>query len=307
MKILLTGSNGMLGRAILRSSKEFEISIDSPSRSKLDLTDRENVRGYLTAQNFDLIIHCAAKVGGIQANIENPLEFLQENLRMDLNLIEIAQHLRTPNLIYMGSSCMYPAATAQPMKESQLLTGSFEETNQSYALAKVVGARMTELISMKYSLNWKTLILSNLYGPNDHFEPGRSHLLAAIIAKSVDSQFAKEDSIEIWGDGSARREFTFVDDVAKFILSNVNDLAKFPSLLNLGSGVDHSVLEYYQIVSSALGLHCGFTYNLSKPSGMKQKLMDSSKAAGLGWLELTPIEKGVAQTLLWYQHNKVRT
>jgi GDP-L-fucose synthase len=201
---------------------------------------------------------------------------------------------------------MYPAEATQPIKETEILTGKFEVTNQSYALAKVVGARMVELISEKTSWNWKTFVLSNLYGPFDHFEPNRSHLLAAIIEKTMRAQQENQTTIDIWGDGTARREFTYVEDVAGFILENLHCLGKFPNTLNLGAGVDYTVSEYYKLVASVLGFQGEFSYDLTKPAGMKQKLMDSSLASNHGWSNFTPIRSGVAQTVEWYKSNTIR-
>ena len=305
MRLLLTGSRGMLGASILEliGSKH---EVLSPSRDELDLLDSEAVLNFMSAHKPNLIIHAAARVGGIQANIENGFDFLTENLKMDSNVFSAARALGITNLIYIGSTCMYPKDRDVPLSESDLLSGRLEPTNEGYAIAKIVGTKTVELASQTENLTWRTLILSNLYGPRDHFEPERSHLIAAVIRKVDLALQSDSPSISMWGDGSSRREFTFVNDVAEFIVRNLENLKELPITMNLGVGVDYSILEFYEMVSELMGYKGTIIGDLSKPNGMKRKLSDSSLATNHGWLAKTEISEGLTATIAWYNDNKVK-
>ena len=283
----------MLGRAIskiLAQSSGDEI-IYEPPRSDLDLLDLEAVRRYLAKQKIDSIIHCAALVGGIQANIENPFEYLNTNIRLDSNLMSAAQSEKVTNFLYIASSCMYPARTSQPMKETQLLTGPFEETNEGYALAKIVGTKTVQTVGK--SQNWRTLVLSNLYGPGDKYDISTSHLVAAIIRKVMEAKGAKAQNIRMWGTGNVRREFTFVNDVAEYVSRIILNLDQIPKIMNLGSGVDYSVKEYYELVCEAANYSGEIISDPTRPEGMQSKLMDSSIANKNGWAPTTDIKDGI--------------
>ncbi len=298
MKVLITGSSGMLGGSIKESALAAGHVVLSPTHAALDLEDEAGTLEYLDREQPEIIYHCAAKVGGIAANIANPLEFLIRNLRIDTSLLSAAAKNEIPNLFYMGSSCMYPRNLSRPMKVEDILTGPLEPTNEGYALAKLVGWKTVEL--SKRELNWKTVVLSNLYGPNDHFEPERSHLLAAIIAKVHFAKLSNSPSIEMWGDGSARRQFTYVDDVADFLVNVVTKLSIFPKTFNLGAPKDFSILEFYQIVSKQMNYAGVISPDLTKPAGMPIKLMDVETAVALGWQPRTSIEAGVQMTASWF-------
>ena len=298
MKILITGASGMLGTEIAQEALRSGHDVLLPGHGELDLRNESTTYEYLKLNSPEAIYHCAAKVGGISANIANPSEFLTENIRIDNSVLAAAKSLEIPNLIYMGSSCMYPRNLTHAMKEDEILTGQLEPTNESYALAKLVGWKTVQLNSS--NLNWRTVVLSNLYGPRDHFEPNRSHLLAAIIAKTHDAKKNRASEIEMWGDGNSRREFTFAKDVAEFLISSLPGLAKFPATLNVGSGIDYSVLEYYQIVSEIMGYEGVIVPNLQRPTGMVRKLMDVSRATALGWRANTQIRIGIEATSTWY-------
>jgi nucleoside-diphosphate-sugar epimerase len=298
MKILITGASGMLGTEIAQEALRSGHDVLLPGHGELDLRNESTTYEYLKLNSPEAIYHCAAKVGGISANIANPSEFLTENIRIDNSVLAAAKSLEIPNLIYMGSSCMYPRNLTHAMKEDEILTGQLEPTNESYALAKLVGWKTVQLNSS--NLNWRTVVLSNLYGPRDHFEPNRSHLLAAIIAKIHDAKKNRASEIEMWGDGNSRREFTFAKDVAEFLISSLPGLAKFPATLNVGSGIDYSVLEYYQFVSEIMGYEGVIVPNLQRPTGMVRKLMDVSRATALGWRANTQIRIGIEATSTWY-------
>jgi GDP-L-fucose synthase len=199
---------------------------------------------------------------------------------------------------------MYPRNLPHAMKEAEILSGSLEITNEGYALAKIVGWKTVQMMSVAH--NWRTLVLSNLYGPGDHFESGRSHLIAAIIDKVAKAKELKLDSLEMWGDGTARREFTYVEDIALFIRNSMRQLQDFPDTLNLGSGIDYSVRDYYELVSEAMSYRGTIVPNLLKPTGMERKLMDVSKARALGWAPTTSIEDGIVETIKWYESNSMK-
>jgi GDP-L-fucose synthase len=304
MRILVTGGSGLLGASIVTALKLSDHEVLHPSSKDLDLLDLTKTQLYFEENKPDTVIHCAARVGGIAANISNPYTFLSENLRIDLNTIQSARFQKTRNFLYMGSSCMYPKNSNLPLIEEDLLTGPLEETNKSYALAKLSGAQLVENVAKETGLAWRTLILSNLYGPNDHFDSERSHLVAAVINKVFDAKLKKEKTIEMWGTGLARREFTFVKDVADFIASHVDELSVFPIYMNLGAGVDYTVKEYYDFVLSAFGFDCTITPRVDLPAGMMRKLMNVKKAETFGWNPSTKMEDGLKKTLEFYIQSK---
>jgi GDP-L-fucose synthase len=245
----------------------------------------------------DVIIHAAAKVGGIHANIAHPVEFLAENQMIDSNVLLGALEHSVPNFIYVGSSCMYPRDYRQPLVESDILAAPLEPTNEGYALAKISGSRLATYISREHQLNYKTIIPSNLYGPGDNFDAKSSHLVAACLAKVHWAKVNGHTSIDVWGDGLARREFTFVDDLSKWLVRALPSMQTWPELMNLGLGKDYSVNEFYQAAMTAVDYKVDLVHDLSKPTGMHQKLMDSSLAtASCDWRPETDIELGMKAT-----------
>jgi len=294
----------MLGSSLKKFVNLEEYEILAPDRATLDLSDRKEVFKYLSENQPEVIIHAAALVGGISANIANQFDFLSKNIRMDANLLGAARDYKIPKLIYIGSSCMYPKNLTRAMREEEILTGPLEPTNEGYALAKLVGWKSVQFVASSESLTWRTVILSNMYGPKDHFEPSRSHLLAAIIEKVSVAKADNLKTVDMWGDGSNRREFTYVDDVAKFLIESLPRLVEFPDTLNIGAGVDHSVREYYEMVVDVLNYHGEVRADLTKPTGMKRKLMNVAKAKKLGWRTQTSIEDGIRQTVNWYKESQ---
>lgn len=290
----------MLGGHIKRELECEGHFVFAPTSSELDLRDSEATRDYLNKVAPDAVIHSAAVVGGIQANIEGGGRFLTENLEIDHSVIFNAKELEVENFIYIGSSCMYPANRQEPLQLQDLLSGPLEQTNASYALAKISGAKAVEAFDFSSGLNWKTFIASNLYGPGDHFEPRRSHLLAAIIAKVEEAKRMNYSEIVMWGDGEVKREFTYVEDFARWVAVSVTSLEKFPSMLNVGYGVDYSVRQFYEISMEVLGYQGKLTADTSKPNGNLRKLMDSTMARGLGWAPSTNIQDGILKTYKWY-------
>ena len=304
MRLLLTGSGGMLGSSIFDRVAE-SCDVLAPKRSELNLLDPIKVNEYFAKWNPSLVIHTAARVGGIQANIDTGFDFLLENLKMDSNVFDAARSSGTKNLIYIASTCMYPKDRNSALKESDLLSGALEPTNEGYALSKIIGAKTVEIAAHQENLAWRTLILSNLYGPRDHFEPSRSHLIAAIIRKVDDAIEKSFPIISMWGTGQSRREFTFVEDVASFVAENLESVSEWPFMMNLGSGVDHTVLEYYELVAKIMGYKGKIVSDPSKPEGMRRKLSDSSLSNKFGWNPRTSLSEGLEQTIAWYKKNKV--
>jgi GDP-L-fucose synthase len=288
----------MLGSSIARmAASKPDVELILWDRSTVDLRDGQRVKELLGEVNPDAIIHAAAKVGGIHANIAHPVEFLVENQTMDSNVLMGALGQSVPNFVYVGSSCMYPRDYRQPLFEADIMAAPLEPTNEGYALAKISGSRLASYISREHGLNYKTIVPSNLYGPGDNFDSRSSHLVAACIAKVHAAKVAFLDAIEVWGDGTARREFTYVDDLSSWLVNNLATMANWPELMNLGLGKDYSVNEFYQAAMKAVDYQVDLVHDRSKPTGMHQKLMDSGLAAQTcAWAPATDIEVGMENT-----------
>lgn len=306
MRVLLTGARGMLGQHVLKSLEAGGHEVFAPSRSELDLTDSTATFKYIEEIHPDAVVHCAAVVGGIQANILGGGKFLTENLAIDHSVVFSAKKCNVPNFIYLGSSCMYPANRMDALKIEDILSGELEPTNASYALAKISGAKAVEAFDSDPKLNWKVFIASNLYGPFDHFDPERSHLLAAIILKVSKAIESGASEIHMWGDGKVKREFTYVSDLAGWIVKSLPNLADYPSMLNVGCGSDHTVREFYEIVMEVLGYTGTIVADPTKPNGNLRKLMDSSVARSLGWDPGTNLSEGILETHNWWVESKAK-
>lgn len=306
MRVFLTGARGMLGQHVLRNLEAKGHEVLAPSRSELDLTDSAATFKFIKENKPDAVIHCAAVVGGIQANILGGGKFLTENLSIDHSVIFSAKKCNVPNFIYLGSSCMYPANRLDALRIEDILSGELEPTNASYALAKISGAKAVEAFDSNPNLNWKVFIASNLYGPYDHFDPDRSHLLAAIILKVSKAIESGASEIHMWGDGEVKREFTFVSDLAGWIVESLPNLVDYPSMLNVGCGVDHTVREFYEIVMQVLGYKGKIVADPTKPNGNLRKLMDSSVARSLGWNPGTNLGEGILETHNWWVESKAK-
>ena len=294
MKVLVTGARGMLGSAIMREGQaQVEHEYIGLTREVIDLRNIEEVKKTIRDIAPDVVLHCAAKVGGIQANIAQPVTFLSDNVLIDQAVLLGSKAANVESLVYFGSSCMYPKDYRQPLLESDILAGPLEPTNEGYALAKIVGSELANAISKETGYQYKTVIMSNLYGPGDNYSGISSHLIASTILKAHHSKQNRETSIEVWGDGEARREFTYVGDVANWVATEFPHLEMWPSKLNIGAGEDHSVNEYYRFALEAVGHNVELVHDLTKPVGMAQKLMDSSLAANVAnWKPSTNINNG---------------
>jgi GDP-L-fucose synthase len=309
MRIVVTGARGLLGSAIraqwaiLRPEDE----VVGLSRAEVDLRDRVATLAELGRIKPDTVIHCAATVGGIGANIAHPTAFLSDNLLLDTSVIGGAMAVGVKNLIYTGSSCMYPRDYGQPLVEGDLLAAPLEPTNEGYAIAKIAGSKLCEYASREFGLNYRTVIPSNLYGPKDDYDSGKSHLIAAAISKMHRAKLAGQPTVEIWGDGTARREFTYVEDLAAWLVGNIGSMAEWPTMMNVGCGYDRSVTELYEIARQVVGYEGDFVFDATKPAGMLQKLMDSTIAKSFGWKPTTDLATGMARAYAAYLSDSTPT
>lgn len=299
--LLITGAAGMLGTAFLRSFKDSGRALFSPSSKELDLRDRSATQKYFLDNKITEVIHSAAKVGGISANIQYPLDYILENLLIDSSVIDASARNSVDKFLYIGSSCMYPRDHNETLSETAILSGKLEPTNEGYALAKLSASHAVLSAGAQLGGAWKVIIPSNLYGPGDSLDLTKSHLLASIILKMIAAKSNQSHEVEVWGDGTAKREFTFVDDVSNFVSENWNSIEIWPQVMNVGIGVDLTVREFYEIVADEIGYVGSFTYNMDKPTGMKRKLMDSSLARQYGWDPKILYPEGIKQTIAWYQ------
>jgi len=299
-KIMLTGGNGMVGRNILNHHLSVNWDILSPTSKELDLTDFDATISYLKKTQPDIIIHAAGLVGGIHANVSNPVNFLVTNLDIGRNIIVAAHKVGIKKLLNLGSSCMYPRNAPNPLTEEMVLQGELEPTNEGYALAKIVAARLCEYIHKENpEFQYKTMIPCNIYGRFDKFDPERSHLIPAIINK-LHQSINKEIEVEIWGDGKARREFMYADDLADAILYALDNFDEMPPLLNIGVGEDHTINEYYSAAAEVIGFKGAFTHNIDKPVGMQQKLVSINKQTAWGWKPKIGLHDGIQKTYDYY-------
>ncbi|MCK9618084.1 MAG: GDP-L-fucose synthase [Lentimicrobiaceae bacterium] len=301
-RIFLTGGDGMVGSNIREAMPDSEFEIICPDINALDLLNYQAVDSFIKKNSFGMLIHAAGIVGGIHANIKNPVKFLVENTDMARNVILSARNNGIKNLINLGSSCMYPREGKNPLKENSILTGELEPTNEGYALAKIYALRLCEYINREnQEFNYKTLIPCNLYGKYDKFDPQHSHLIPSIIYKLHSAKENNTDAIDIWGDGTARREFMYAGDLANFIWFAIANFNKLPNVMNVGLGCDYSINEYYETAAKIIDYHGKFIHDLSKPVGMKQKLVDTSQQKNLGWSPKFSLAEGIKETYNFYK------
>jgi GDP-L-fucose synthase len=298
LRALLTGAGGMLGTSIAQQWKlqRPNDELVLVTRGDVDLRDRAATAALLAEAAPDLVLHVAAKVGGIAAKLAEPVPYLLDNVLIDTSVISAALELGVRDLLYVGSAAFYPEHYRQPFVEDDLLAAPLEAANEGYALAKLVGAKLCEYASRQHGVHYRVVVPSNLYGPNDDFSLSHGHLIAATIAKVHAAKLAGDDVVEVWGDGTARREFTFSEDLAAWLVASVDDLGAWPALVNVGAGTDHSITEYYEAARDVVGYAGEFRYDTSKPAGMQQRLLDSSRARGLGWAPSTSLLDGMTRT-----------
>lgn len=301
-RLFLTGGGGMVGRNLLDHPGIRDWQVLAPSRAELDLGDARALRHWLARHQPDAVVHAAGLVGGIQANLARPAMFLAENARIGLNVIEACREAAIPRLINLSSSCVYPAALGRDLREDQIGSGALEPSNEGYALAKIMAMRLVEYAARENpALAWRTLIPCNLYGPHDKFDPARSHLLPAIIHKLHEARASGAGTVDIWGDGQARREFMFAPDLAGAILRALAAPETLPLAMNIGPGRDHSINDYYRIAAEVIGWQGRFAHDLGKPVGMRQKLLNTARQAAWGWAPETGLREGIAATYAYYR------
>ncbi len=299
--ILLTGRTGMVGRNVYELAIARGAEVIAPPRNELDLADARAVRAYVRETRPSIVVHAAGRVGGIEANMREPVAFLTDNWEMGRNVVLAARDAGVRRLINLGSSCMYPKDLGRPIREEDLFAGPFEPTNEAYAIAKCAVQRLCAYVGAESpGFAYKTLVPCNLYGRYDNFDPSTSHLAAAVIRKLHHAKTTGATSVEIWGEGTARREFLYAGDLADAILTAIDRFDSLPPLVNIGAGVDHTINEYYQVAAEVVGYDGAFTHDLAKPVGMQRKLMDVSRAGAWGWTAKTSLPDGLAETYEFY-------
>ncbi len=302
MNIFLSGANGMVGQNILQNTKSKNYNFIAPPKKSLNLLKTDEIHHFFQKHSIDLVIHAAGIVGGIEANISNPSRYLLDNTQMGINLINVCKKNKIKNLINLASSCMYPKDSNEPLTENMILSGPLEPTNEGYALAKILVTRLCEYISFdKKNFSYKTVIPCNLYGEFDNFKYESSHLIPAVIRKIYEAKKLSIDEISIWGDGLARREFMYAKDFSNFIFYAIEHFERMPQNLNVGLGYDFSINEYYQIISKIIGYDGKFTHDMSKPVGMKQKLLNIDKLNDFGWKSDFDINQGINETFQFFK------
>lgn len=315
MRIFVAGSRGMVGSAIvnqLKATKDVEI-IEAP-RKKLDLLDQAAVADFLANTKPDVVIVAAAKVGGIYANSTYPAEFIYENLMIECNLIHQSYLNNIEKLLFLGSSCIYPVDSPQPMKESHLLSGKLEPTNEPYAIAKIAGINLCSSYNRQYNTDFRAVMPTNLYGPGDNFDLENSHVIPALIRKIHEAKETSEQKVKIWGSGTPLREFLHVDDMANASLFILNldkslyrdKISKNYTHINIGSGVEHTIAELSLLLCKIIGYDGELVFDSSKPDGTLRKLLDVSLLDNLGWQPKISLAQGLEKTYKWYLANQER-
>ena len=301
LRILLTGGQGMVGQNIREHHRAKSLIVFAPTSAELDLADERSVRTYIKTNKPDVVIHAAGRVGGIQANMAHAVDFLDVNNVIGRNVIMGAWTQGVRHLINLGSTCMYPKSAPNPLSEDMILTGPLEPTNEGYALAKIMAMRLCSYINREDpKARFKTLIPCNLFGPHDKFDPKHSHLLPAIIHKVHQAKITGQPTVEIWGDGKARREFMYAPDLADAVWRAVADIEMLPELTNIGTGRDYTINEYYAEVANVINWNGEFLHDLTRPVGMKQKLCNTSRANKWGWRAPTDLRTGIQETYKFY-------
>ena len=294
-KIFVAGHKGMVGAAVCRRLETEACEVIVATRAELDLTDQEKVNVFIENQRPDAVIICAAKVGGIYANSTMPVDFLENNLALQNNLIKASATYNVEKLVFLGSSCIYPKMAPQPIKEDYLLTGALEPTNEWYAIAKIAGLKLCAAYRQQFGHNFISVMPTNLYGPGDNYDLQTSHVVPALIRKIHNAKMENAPSVEIWGTGKPRREFLHVDDCADgivFALSHYDEAQH----LNIGCGSDISIYELAQKIAQVIGYKGRFIFNDAYPDGTPRKLLDVSKIANLGWQANISLDDGLRAT-----------
>ncbi|MCO4264400.1 GDP-L-fucose synthase [Pseudarthrobacter sp. MDT3-26] len=299
----IAGHRGLVGSAIWRNlESEGFTNLVGRTSSDLDLKDRDAVFAFFGDLRPRYLVLAAAKVGGILANNTYPVDFLSDNLRIQVNVLDAAREFGVERLLFLGSSCIYPKFAAQPIREDSLLTGHLEPTNDAYAIAKIAGIMHVQAVRRQYGLPWISAMPTNLYGPGDNFSPEGSHVMPALIRRYDEAARTGTSSVTNWGTGSPRREFLHVDDMAAACLHLLENYDG-PSQVNVGSGTDVTIRELASLVANAVGYTGGIDWDTTKPDGTPRKLLDVTKLSQAGWSSSIPLDEGIRSTVEWYRNN----
>jgi GDP-L-fucose synthase len=316
--VFVAGHRGMVGSAIVRRLQALGYSsILTASRAEVDLSRQEQVEAFFARHHIDQVYLAAAKVGGIHANNTYPAQFIYDNLMIECNVIHSAHRAGVQKLLLLGSSCIYPKAVAQPMREDALLTGVLEPTNEPYAIAKIAGIKLCESYNRECGRDYRSVMPTNLYGPNDNFHPENSHVIPALMRRFHEAVAGGQEKVVIWGSGTPKREFLHVDDMAAASV-HVMELAAetygrhtepMLSHINVGTGVDCTIRELAELIASITGFKGQIVFDASKPDGTARKLMDVTKLERLGWKASIGLREGLADTYRWFlsQHGEIRS
>jgi GDP-L-fucose synthase len=304
-KIFVAGHRGMVGSALVRrlEAEGFK-NLLTRDRSELDLTSEPAVAKFFAEEQPTIVLVAAAKVGGIKANDDFPVEFLLENLQIQNNVIRSAYESGVRKLLFLGSSCIYPKFAPQPIPETALLSGPLEPTNEAYAIAKIAGIKLCQAFSREYGANFISAMPTNVYGPNDNFDLETSHVLAAVLRKAHEAKVRKDQKLIVWGTGEPRREFLHVDDLASACLLLLEKYDS-PEIINVGCGEDVSIRELAELICDAVGFDGELDWDTTKPDGTPRKLLDVSKLRALGWKPTITLQDGIARTYQWFLANWV--
>jgi GDP-L-fucose synthase len=305
-KIFVAGHRGMVGSALVRRLEAQDFTnLLTRDRSQIDLGDESAVAKFFAEARPDIVILAAAKVGGIKANNDFPVEFLLDNLRIQNNIIRSAHQTGVRKLLFLGSSCIYPKLAPQPIPESALLTGPLEPTNEAYAIAKIAGIKLCQAYAREYGANFISVMPTNLYGPNDNFDLEASHVLAALLRKAHEAKTRNEKRLVVWGTGEPRREFLHVDDLAAACLLL---LEKYDSqeIINIGCGEDVTIRELAELICDVVGFDGELVWDKTKPDGTPRKLLDVTRIRALGWQPRIPLRQGIAKTYEWFLANSAQ-
>jgi GDP-L-fucose synthase len=312
-KIFVAGHRGMVGSAIVRQLEAQEnVEVIVRTRSELDLTNQQAVRDFFEMEKIDQVYLAAAKVGGIHANNTYPADFIYENLMIECNIIHSAHLVGIQQLLFLGSSCIYPKLAAQPMQETALLTGTLEETNEPYAVAKIAGIKLCESYNRQYGRDYRSVMPTNLYGPNDNFHPENSHVIPGLLRRFHEAKLNNDSKVIAWGSGKPMREFLHVSDMAAASIHVMNldktiyDENTEPMLshINVGTGVDCTIRELVETVAKVTGFAGDIEWDSTKPDGAPRKLMNVDRLANLGWQFSYSLEDGLTNTYQWFLENQ---